>query len=226
MEFLLKKKFFYTGFQRCGTKSFKNIINQNGCTTVSWRECDKNSWGKKVIEGKFNEIINSKDFDKSDYYEDFPYHDLNFIKFLAKKFINSRFIHVERNPIEWFESMVSHSGGVTLGGEDSYVHSCYYKRLDTWQYLKDKLNRPPKRIPIITDKNHYLQFYIKENLKIKNFFKKELSTDRFIILRLDDESIYSKICKFLNFPNTSPKSFHKSNKNLDIEKINKNFIFM
>lgn len=226
MEFLLKKKYFYTGFQRCGTKSFKNIINQNNFETVSWPECDANNWGIKAVEKKFDEIIKSKDFDKNNYYEDFPFHVYDFVVFLSKKFSNSKFIHVQRNPIEWFESMISHSGGLTLGGNESYVHSCYYERLNTWKFLKEKLHRPPRRMPLITDMDHYTQFYIRENLKIENYFKKELSEDRYILLRFDDKDLYPKMCEFLNIPNTLPKNYHKSQKTLDKEKIKKNFNFI
>ena len=100
------------------------------------------------------------------------------------------------------------------------------ERLNTWKFLKEKLHRPPRRMPLITDMDHYTQFYIRENLKIENYFKKELSEDRYILLRFDDKDLYPKMCEFLNIPNTLPKNYHKSQKTLDKEKIKKNFNFI
>lgn len=218
-------KVFYVGFQRCGTKAFKNIVAQNGFETVSWQECEKNDWAENAISKNFKQIVDCPDFEKSNYYEDFPFHHYDFIKYLSDVFPSAKFIHVERNPVEWFASMISHSGGVNPG-KPSLIHATYYERLDLWHALKERLGRPPNYIPLVGADDHYIKFYARENLRIRKYLSYNLSEDRYLFGRLGDESLYQKICKFIGFPNTKPTAYHESDKNIAVETIKTNFPFL
>ena len=222
----MSSKIFYVGFQRCGTKSFKSIISQNGFKTVSWQECESNRWDVSVLNGDYENVVKSNDFNKSDYYEDFPFQVLHFIEYLSNYYPKSKFIHVERNPIDWFESMVSHSGGKNPGVDDCKTHAMYYDRMDLWNYLRKSLGRNPRSLPIIGFQEHYTKFYVRENLKIINFLKSNLSKDRYFLGNLEDKDLYTKICDFIKLPPTQPITFHKSNKEVAIEKLKNNFPFL
>ena len=61
-------------------------------------------------------------------FEDDPWWITDFYKLLYHRFPKSKFILLERDPDKWFDSMVSHSGGLVLG--NTHRHSYIYDRLE------------------------------------------------------------------------------------------------
>ena len=110
-----KLKIICTGYHRTGTKSLGDFIEQYSGPRATWRHSEKNNWTKHALLGDFKSIIESNDFSQNTVFEDSPFFNLAFIKYYFHYNPSAVFINVERDCNEWFDSLMRHSQGKTLG---------------------------------------------------------------------------------------------------------------
>ena len=73
------------------------------------------------MEGDHERIFRSPEFNRYQVFEDDPWWISDFYKVLFHRFPDARFVILERDADRWFDSMVSHSKGHTLG--NSHLHA-------------------------------------------------------------------------------------------------------
>ena len=205
--------------QRNGTTSVGDFYEEFGFARAGWFHTKKNDWSKKYFDGDYEAIFNSDDFVENIVFEDGPWSIGDFYKVLFHRFPKAKFVLITRDPDEWFDSMVSHSNGRTLG--NTFRHSCVYNR-ETEYY--DKIggthdyesNEVDNLLELNEEhRNHYVQYYIIRHRQLFDFFlSKNPSGSRLIHLDLKDESKWVKLAEFSGFmvPNDYRIHSNKSDK--------------
>ena len=209
---LNKKIFFYIGKQRCGTKSFGDFFRKNNYKIFSWPEIRDSGINDLYWSGRWIDILKSDIIKNYDVFEDGPFQHPLFAKFLYANLNSSHFVFLERSPSDWFDSMIKHSDGYTLGNIDK--HCFLYSRLSE---LNDVYIENPncKKLPIIHMREKYESIYLEHKFQVLDLFK-NAEPGRFFAGDLYDDSVYKKISDFfnLNLKNTETQHSHKSNKDL------------
>ena len=121
-------KIFCISVQRTGTTSVGQFFRDHNFRVATWNDSRKNNWTLNWIKGDHKRIFESRDFKLNQVFEDDPWWCLDFYKILFHRFPNAKFILIERDADRWFDSMVSHSNGKTLG--NTHQHTLLYNRLD------------------------------------------------------------------------------------------------
>ena len=199
----MTNKIFVISFQRNGTTSTGEFFKKSGYKVADFWVSHRLNWSNKWFEGDFSSIFNSPEFINNEVFEDSPWWYTNFYKQLYHQFPTSRFVLMERDANKWFDSMVSHSNGKSLG--NTYLHSYLYQRIT--EYNNSNI---PKEL-IVWDnglslneehRTHYTDIYKNQNLEIKRFFNRHDSS-RLITLRLEDSNKWDKLTSYFNI-NSSP----------------------
>ena len=164
------KKIFVISYQRTGTTSTGKFLKQNGFNVAGWTVCINNKWVHSCYDGDFEKVFNSDAFKKNNVFEDAPWFWPNFYKFLYHRFPNSIFVHLERNPSDWFRSMVTHSEGKTLGNLERHLD--IYQRYGDYLWLKEQKIKVD-HCTLFDKSSHYIEQYCVENKKRKNFFEEK-----------------------------------------------------
>ena len=135
-----QEKLFCISFQRTGTTSVGQFLKGLGYAVADWSVSHRNGWGRKWVEGRFDEIVDSEDFRNHQAFEDGPWFCPEFYRFLYHRFPKSKFILFERDAEAWFASMLSHSGGRSLGV--TAVHAKIYRREADYLALLEAAESP------------------------------------------------------------------------------------
>ncbi len=199
--FFNRQKYFCISFQRTGTTSVGMFFEDHGFKVAKYGKSRKNKWTLSWIKGDYEKIFNSSDFRYFQVFEDDPWWCLDFYKVLFHKFPKSKFILLERDSDKWFDSMMSHSNGKTLG--NTHTHSKIYRReLDNY-----KLNNNSKHIynaeidnllPLTeSDREHYKSIYNLRNREVIEFFDK-FDEGRLFHYKLEYDDKWKKMGKFFN----------------------------
>ena len=119
-------RIFCISMQRSGTTSVGDFFSSFGYpvarNSIAW----KNKWSKHWYNGDYDSIFSSKEFNSYQVFEDDPWWLPEFYKVLYHKFPNAKFILLTRDSESWFNSMLSHSKGKTLG--NTKLHCKIYRR--------------------------------------------------------------------------------------------------
>lgn len=200
-NYSLDTKIFYIGFQRVGTKSFGMFMELNNYRVASWEESSQNKWGEMFVDGRFNDILHSYSFKTFQVFEDAPWFQPEFVKFLYHELPNSKFILLTRPPEDWFKSMVTHSSGLNLG--NVFRHCALYDRLDDYEWIRQYLiDSNDFRISIFDSPNHYMNVYKKKTIELKLFFDRmHDSYKRVYVGELYNKNVYKEIADFLDIKN-------------------------
>lgn len=193
-----EEKLFCISFQRTGTTSVGQFLKGLGYPTADWSVSQRNNWGRKWVNGQFDEIVQSEDFQKHQAFEDGPWFAPEFYRFLYHRFPRARFILLERDPEAWFASMLSHSGGRSLGV--TAVHAKIYRREREYLDLCAEAGSPEavdmNGLELAGHKDHYIDLYRTRNRETRQFFQ-ERDADRLYHSRLEDPDKWRGLAAFL-----------------------------
>ena len=208
-----EEKIFCLSLQRTGTTSVGGVLKELGYPVANWHTSRKNNWGAEIFNGNYEGVFNSKDFQKHVGFEDGPWWYPDFYKVLFHRFPLSKFILIERDENKWFDSMLSHSKGKTLG--NTFRHVSFYRRenelfeLNGWsedaQYNIDDIDN----LLEITEghRKHYTAIYELYNFSIKQFFNK-YGSKRLFTAMLEDENKWDQLSEFLGKKPTGTINVH------------------
>lgn len=197
------KKIFCLSMQRTGTTSVGAFFKRSGFRVAGWPISKKNEWSFSWQQGDFETIFQSKDFKHYQVFEDDPWWLPEFYKVLYHRFPNSKFILLTRNQDTWFESMLKHSNGKTLG--NTRLHCKIYRReldfFDLFPEQNDRLEYNNKKIDNLLNlkgyDKHYKEIYKIQNQDIKDFFTK-YAPEAFFTCGLEDPQKWNKLAAFMN----------------------------
>lgn len=187
-----KRKVFCISIQRTGTTSVGQFFKSIGFKTAGWQQTKKNDWSKQYFDGNFEKIFSSSDFEAHEAFEDGPWGVKDFYKFLYHRFPESVFVLFTRDSDKWFNSMVNHSKGKTLG--NTFRHCNIYQRENEYydfvgdghsydQNIRDNLMTIGER-----QRTHYKNVYENRNRQAIDFFKSnDIRGTRFIHLELESK---------------------------------------
>lgn len=185
-------KLIYVGMQRCGTKSFGDFFRKQGMRIFSWAEIERHELGRLWFEGRWQEILNSGIFQDYDVFEDGPFQDPAFSRFLSHSVAGSRFVYFHRPPSDWYKSMVTHSKGLTLG--DVGRHCYTYDRLEDLHFLREELGAGVKKLSLVGMKEHYERIYSRHHRQILERFS-TIEPSRFYVDELYNAEKFMRLCQ-------------------------------
>ena len=195
-------KIFCISLQRTGTTSTGQFFKDYGYSVATYGLSKKNAWTLSCFEGDFETIFQSRDFRISQVFEDDPWWLGDFYKVLYYRFPRSKFILLERDADKWFDSMVAHSGGKTLG--NTHLHCSHYQRLmDFYEIAGGALKNAysgtiDNALPLGEEqRHHYTSFYKVRNDEVKLFFHHH-DSKRLFNARLEDDGLWQKMGFFFN----------------------------
>lgn len=140
-----KSKIFCISIQRSGTTSVGKFLKDHGYHTSGYGEYSK-KWSYEWSKGNVEKIFNSLEFRSYQAFEDSPWYYPDFYKVIHCRYPKAKFILFQRDPDKWFDSMLRHSKGKTLG--NTHRHCKIYRRLNEFyreaidyfkKYTPDKL---------------------------------------------------------------------------------------
>ncbi|GAA4290499.1 sulfotransferase [Aestuariibaculum suncheonense] len=210
-------KIFCISFQRTGTTSVGQFFREHGYRVAGYEKERSLRWAALRLVGNYEAIFNSKEFIEYQVFEDNPWWEGDFYKVLYHRFPDAKFILFTRDADKWFDSMVSHSNGKTLG--NTFRHSKNYHReeefyakfpdLDYYKTLREIDN-----LMFIEEKHraHYKAIYNLRNREVLEFFK-AFSPDSLFIGELEEEQKWVKLGAFFGIEVSEVYNVH-ANKTL------------
>lgn len=108
-------KFIYLGLQRCGTKTFGDFFKKNNYRVFSRDQTEKFKLMDYWFNCDWNKIISLNIFNDYDVFEDFPFCDPVFVRYLSNNIQNLNFVYFDRPSVDWYKSMVTHTDGMNPG---------------------------------------------------------------------------------------------------------------
>lgn len=201
--------------QRTGTTSVGQFFKENNYKVAGWKTSFKNKWSNSWVQGDFETIFNSRDFKINQVFEDDPWWLPEFYKVLYNRFPNSKFILFTRNEDDWFNSMITHSKGKTLG--NTMLHCKIYRREEDFYNLfpdqTKRLEYDKKRVDNLLKlkdyEAHYKNVYRIRNQEIKDFFE-ERAPKVLFTCELEDLQKWNKLANFMNISVADDMDIHKN----------------
>lgn len=199
-----KAKIFCISMQRTGTTSVGKFFKAHGFTSAGWRETKKNNWGQQYFVGDYESIFKSNDFKLNQVFEDGPWSVEHFYKYLFHKFPDAKFVLFTRDSDKWFDSMMKHSNGKTVG--NTFRHCCFYQReSEYYNFIQGNHDFMSNEIDNLLELNeshrqHYTSIFNNRNRQVLDFFKSfDPENKRFIHLELEQKDKWIKLGQFFNF---------------------------
>lgn len=197
-------KVFCISMQRTGTTSVGKFFRDFGFRWAGWPSDNENQWSDSCYKGNYEAIFSSIDFKKSNAYEDSPWFYPGFYKLLYHRFPNAKFVLFTRNPDDWFQSMMNHSGGDIIGRGTNHC-KVYRRELEYFDLLhagnmdvKNENQLSTKKVMKLTNQaEHYKNVYRLHNLEVQDFFDR-VSPDSLYVGALEDPLKWQKLGDFLN----------------------------
>jgi hypothetical protein len=198
-----KRKIFCLSMQRTGTTSVGDFLSDHNIRVARYVDSLANNWTYKWHLGDYESIFNSISFKSFQAYEDDPWWMPDFYRVIYNRFPGSNFILFYRNSDDWFNSMVKHSHGRTIG--NTYRHCRTYRRLKEFYHSKDNNKKfiPNENgndnLMFIKEHNreHYKDIYEENIREIIEYFNK-YSPSQLFVCDLYDSKKWQKLGKFLN----------------------------
>ncbi|GAA4244680.1 sulfotransferase [Winogradskyella damuponensis] len=197
-----KSKIFCISFQRTGTTSVGQFFKDFGFRVASYDTNRSNNWSVKRFLGDYESIFNSKEFRNYQVFEDNPWWEVDFYKVLYYRFPDAKFILFTRDADKWFNSMMSHSNGKTLG--NTFRHSSIYNRKEEFyetfsdKHFYEAIRKTDNLLDINeTHRTHYKNVYNLRNKEIVDFFN-AISPNSLFTAQLEDTDKWKKLGAFFN----------------------------
>lgn len=187
---------FCLSFQKAGTTSVEVFLRSLGYPVAGWPIAEKNGWYKKVSRGQSASIFSSPDFQCHQAFADTPWYFPGLYIELFLRFPDSKFILLERDPAEWFESLRIFFRGKRL--EDDLFHARVYSREQPFV----ESSRAGRRLTIEPhDAEHYMAVYCEQNRAVREFFGR-VAPDNLFHGDLSDPGLWDDLAEFLGEENT------------------------
>lgn len=183
--------------QRTGTTSVGQFFNDHEYRVATWSFSIKNNWTTNWFIGDYEKIFRSIDFKTSQVFEDDPWWCLDFYKVIFHRFPKSKFVLIERDPDKWFDSMMKHSKGKSLG--NTLIHSAIYQRVN--EFNESKLNKSTQKNNLLplneVHRSKYKKIYVNRHKEVNNFFN-TYGRNRIVRVRLEDKDKWQIIGAFFD----------------------------
>ncbi len=214
-----QSKIFCLSMQRTGTTSVGQFFRDHGFKVAGYSYERSMEWSESRFIGDYETIFNTNGFNKFQVFEDNPWWEGDFYRFLFHRFPNSKFILFKRNSDKWYDSLMSHSNGKTLG--NAFRHSKLYKR--EWEYYENYASNPNddyKNIKVVDNlmdlkeehRLHYKNIYELRNKEIVDFFN-YFDESRLIYLELEDPMKWTKLGDFFKINVEEGYQSHRNKSN-------------
>ncbi|MEM7086976.1 MAG: sulfotransferase [Bacteroidota bacterium] len=192
---------FCLSMQKTGTTSVGDFFAHFGYPVARWKHSWENHWTKMWYDGNYEGIFDTKEFKHRQVFEDDPWWCPEFYKVLYHRFPNSKFILMVRDENKWFQSMLKHSKGKTLG--NTRIHCKLYRReQEFYNHMENDPNFKPSTdfldnlMSLEGMDEHYKSIYRIRNKEIQLFFENK-DKNRFICLSLEDSEKWKKLGAFM-----------------------------
>ena len=190
-------KVFCLSMQRSGTTSVGDWLEAHGFQRSGSPTSVRLEWTRKWLAGDFDAIFSSAEFIDTEIFEDDPWWCPNFYKAIHLRYPTAKFILLERQPEEWFQSLCHHSRGRNPG--DSDIHARIYRREEELgQILADNSSLQACAsglLSIIEHRDHYIQIYQQHIAAVRAFFTD--MPQKLFYGRLEEPDVFPMICDFL-----------------------------
>lgn len=190
-------KIFCVSMQRSGTTSVGDWLEAHGLARAGSPTSVRLGWSRLWMQGNYEAIFSSPEFDRADLLEDDPWWCPEFFRVVAERFPDAQFILLERDADAWFDSMCRHSSGRNPGWTD--IHARVYGREGD---LEDVLRQNPgipadgwSILSIVEHREHYKAVYRRHGEEVRSYFQDQ--PDRLFFGRLDDVDVFQGICGFV-----------------------------
>lgn len=190
-------KVFCLSMQRSGTTSVGDWLEAHGLHRSGSPTSVRLGWTRKWLSGDLDEIFNSSEFIDTEIFEDDPWWCPNFYEAINARCPTAKFILLERQPEEWFQSLCRHSRGQNPG--DSDIHARIYGREEELAQLlaenSDLQACTPRLLSIVEHRSHYIEKYQQHIAAVRDFFKD--MPHKFFYRNLEEPDVFPMICDFL-----------------------------
>lgn len=191
------QKVFCLSMQRSGTTSVGDWLEAHGLKRAGSPTSVRLGWTQQWYEGSPDTIFDSEEFDRTEIFEDDPWWCPSFYTVITARYPSAKFILLERDPEEWFESLCRHSQGFNPGPSD--VHARIYNREEELaRIIKENTDLQagaPRLLSIIEHRDHYIEIYSQHVIAVRAFFKG--MPEKLLHGHLEDPSIFPRLCEFV-----------------------------
>ena len=188
-------KIFVLSHQKCATTSTGLFLTQHGISCAGADGHWNRIWSMWALNREWERIFQSNRFRSHVAFEDDPWWMNGAVDILLDTFPDGLYVLIERDPDEWFSSMLAHSQEIGLGF--SMIHMMEYQRAEEYaNYLLEnrQVIRNEGAFSLTEDdRMHYTSIYRKRlNAKLQAFQQRGLM-DRLCHVRLDNPNKWSII---------------------------------
>ena len=200
LKWIGNERIFCISLQKTGTTSVGDFFFEHGFPTARYSSNKRNRWDQLWLNGNYEAIFGSADFKKFQVFEDDPWWYPEFYKLLYHRFPGSRFVFFTRDVDAWFNSMMNHSKGQSLG--NTRLHAKLYRR--EIEFF-DRMDNDPAFVPgkhkdkllrLAEEADMYKALYALRTREVTEFFR-DHHPERFIHLELEDPEKWKKLARFM-----------------------------
>ena len=204
-----KEKVFIISMQRSGTTSAGRFLEDCGYLVASNVVARRSKWIDKWLDGEYSSIIHSWTFRLHSGFQDSIFWTPDFYKYLATELPNTKFILLKRPSEDWFDSMLSHSGGMNPG--DPYTHAMIYGvPLKDLKPASGSDISKYEKISLPKNKDLYVQYYETYNQSVASYFTKNGWSNRLFVADLYEDDLWGELVSFINCSNSvQKKKYHE-----------------
>ncbi len=213
---IFKPKVFCLSMQRSGTTSVGQFLNDHGYYVAGSGDSKMYKWDYYWHIGDFESIFKSFSFRSFSAYQDSPWWAPDFYKILFHKFPKAKFILLYRDSDKWFDSMLKHSNGNTLG--NTKRHCKIYRRMNEFYNESEKNPAINSKFHIGIDnmmslegmRSHYKSIYEEHTKEVIDYFN-QFNTKALFVGKLEDLGVWQEVGNFLGI-NVDPDYRAHANK--------------
>jgi len=200
--------------QRNGTTSVGDFFRYFQYPVARWQDSWDNNWSKLWYEGNFQAIFNSGEFKSFQVFEDDPWWLPEFYKVLYHRFPKAKFVLFYRDSEAWFNSMLTHSKGKTLGNTRRHC-KIYRRELEFYNMWDSKIIDPTDNeidnlLSLEGKKQHYKEIYEIRNREVIDFFD-STEDGKLFHCNLADANKWEKLGNFFGIAIPENFSMHANN---------------
>lgn len=154
-------------------------------------------WTRLWLDGRYDAVFESCAFKTGEMFEDDPWWLPHAHEVLLEHFPDALFNLLEHDPDRWFDSMLSHSGGRSLGRTD--IHARIYEREADYAALRAWIgDKSPQwqGLSLKGMQDHYIAVYRGHNDAVKRCFA-ERAPERLFCGWLEDRDKWCNIAAFV-----------------------------
>jgi len=212
-------KIFCIGENKTGTTTLEHVLKIYGFNLPLQQEQEVRLT-KQCFSTNYQGF---KEFvSKYDAFQDLPFSQGQTYVVADAIFTNSRFILTERNPEDWFNSLVNfHKKIFKINDLSSMTESDVINRMDYLYpgYAYENISRKlfvsdDERCFVdwgkLYDKDYYIDQYLRRNLEVKRYFMN--SPEKLLVIDLSKEYNTGRLCNFLGLPEEYIVEFPRINK--------------